>query len=205
MPKLKNPRHELFCQLWATPGTKFYKNAAKSYIEAGYSENGANVSASKLLAKPNIRLRCDEIERENKDKLIERLEITQENTLREIADMAFSNITDVLNVDDKGNLYVQDLKELPRHVQAMIKKIHITNTTKGKGDDKYTEQRINLEFHGKERPLEMLAKHFGVLKEDGSDKGQSLQRTKEEVLKELADAGIDVKALEQSITRNRVH
>lgn len=49
---LKNPRHELFARLVAAG-----KPATRAYIEAGFAENGAEQSASRLLKKVDARVR----------------------------------------------------------------------------------------------------------------------------------------------------
>ena len=46
-----NPRQQAFCRNVVTNGG----NATKAYEDAGYSSNGANVSASKLLANPSVK------------------------------------------------------------------------------------------------------------------------------------------------------
>lgn len=57
MPRLPNERLERFCQLYASNGG----NGTKAYVDAGYSANGANVSASQVLARPYIRERIVEL------------------------------------------------------------------------------------------------------------------------------------------------
>ncbi len=49
---LTNPRHELFARLVAAG-----KPATRAYIEAGFAENGAEQSASRLLKKVECRVR----------------------------------------------------------------------------------------------------------------------------------------------------
>jgi phage terminase small subunit len=54
-----NPKQEKFCQ-------EYYKtsNATQSYISAGYSEKGAEVSASQLLRNPKVIARLDELKKD---------------------------------------------------------------------------------------------------------------------------------------------
>ena len=67
MAKLKNPKREYFCQLYATQ-TEFFGNGTQSYIEAydvDLTRKGAyataRVQAHKLLTNANILKRIDEI------------------------------------------------------------------------------------------------------------------------------------------------
>jgi phage terminase small subunit len=56
MARLANQRHELFCQ-----GLAQGKSATQSYIDAGYSKKGADVSASRLLGNASVMLRVEEL------------------------------------------------------------------------------------------------------------------------------------------------
>jgi phage terminase small subunit len=57
MPVLKNPRHEYFAQ-----GIAKGLSQTQAYIEAGYnSKTGAEVSASRLIRKANIKARANEL------------------------------------------------------------------------------------------------------------------------------------------------
>lgn len=56
MPVLKNPKHERFAREYAKTA-----NGKQSYIAAGYSAKGAEVSASQLLRHPKVSARIAEI------------------------------------------------------------------------------------------------------------------------------------------------
>lgn len=56
MPVLDNHKHELFAQ-----GVAKGKTQTQAYIDAGYSENGADVSASRLLGDARVQGRVDEL------------------------------------------------------------------------------------------------------------------------------------------------
>ena len=56
MPRLNNQRHENFCQ-----GIAQGKSDTQSYIDAGYSKKGADVSASRLLGNASVMLRVEEL------------------------------------------------------------------------------------------------------------------------------------------------
>jgi hypothetical protein len=56
MTMLRNPRHERFAELFAS-GIR----PAAAYVSLGYSKNGAPQSAAKLLQRPDVRRRVDEI------------------------------------------------------------------------------------------------------------------------------------------------
>lgn len=56
---LANPRHELFARLVAAG-----KPAMRAYVEVGYAETGAAQSSSRLMAKPYMEKRIQEIRAE---------------------------------------------------------------------------------------------------------------------------------------------
>jgi phage terminase small subunit len=60
-----NIRQEKFCKEYAKTG-----NAMQSYISAGYSSNGAKVSACKLLTHANIKKRLEELKNLSTKKFI---------------------------------------------------------------------------------------------------------------------------------------
>ena len=57
MGMLSNHKHELFAQ-----GLAQGKTQTQAYIDAGYSANGAEVSASRLLTNANIKKRVQELQ-----------------------------------------------------------------------------------------------------------------------------------------------
>jgi len=57
MSALNNARHESFAQ-----GVALGKSATEAYKEAGYSEKGADVNASRLLGNDSVKARVQEIQ-----------------------------------------------------------------------------------------------------------------------------------------------
>lgn len=92
-----NERQKLFCELYTH---EF--NAKKAYIDAGYSENGAAVSACKLLTQASIKA---EISRILKTK-----RASKEETEKLITDIAHSSVNDYLKVTRR---WVQEKVKVP--------------------------------------------------------------------------------------------
>jgi phage terminase small subunit len=80
--ELDDPRHEVFCREYALT-----KNGTKAYARAfpGCKQTTARANASGLLAIPDIVARIREVRRERLD----RLEVTHEKIIQELAKMAF--------------------------------------------------------------------------------------------------------------------
>lgn len=71
------------------------QNATRAYIAAGYSKKGAGPSAHALLKKPKI---LSEITNKT-DKRLEKLEITADRVLKELAKLAFLDPRKLFNPD----------------------------------------------------------------------------------------------------------
>jgi len=63
--KMLNPRVDAFCVHYTTIGEPTFAHAAKSAIEAGYSELSARNTATDLLKKPQVQQRIRELHAAN--------------------------------------------------------------------------------------------------------------------------------------------
>lgn len=79
MPPLDNPKRERFCREYVIDG-----NGAQAAIRAGYSAKTAVVQASQLLRLLNVQRRVEEL----RQKVSDKLELTEEKILRDIEDIA---------------------------------------------------------------------------------------------------------------------
>ena len=118
MAALTNPRHERFAQELAKG-----KSANESYSLAGYVANRHNASA--LARQKPIKARVAEIltreqhkEEKALEKAIEKLAISKERVLEELARIGFANISDY--VDLTGDYPTWALKAVPREQMAAV-------------------------------------------------------------------------------------
>lgn len=123
-------------------------NATQAYIRAGYkfkSENVAAASAAKILRNPKIqeKIQAEMAEREK------RTEITQDRVLREIANLAFTDRTGIVNLK-KNRVIIRDFEELTPEQRACVAGV------------KETKYGIEVSFYNKEKALEMLGRHLGM-------------------------------------------
>lgn len=77
MAPLPNAKHERFAQ-----GLAKGKSQTQSYIDAGYSENGADVSASRLLGNASISARVAELQERAAEKTVLTIAKATEDLLR---------------------------------------------------------------------------------------------------------------------------
>ena len=128
-------------------------NAVAAYRRAGYraTGNGANVSACKLLQHPEVAA----IVQAGQKKHLEHLEITADRVLQEWARIAFGDIRDLF---DEGGALINPTK-LTARVSAGISSIECTSRP-GQG-----AVVTKVKREDKNKALEMLAKHLGILKD----------------------------------------
>ena len=129
--------------------TRAYKTAYKNIK----SEETARVNGSKLLTNTNV---AEEIQK-RMDERAKRTEITQDKVLKEIARMAFTDITSIVSVKkfktEKGEyskVVIKDFSELTEDQRACISGV------------KETKLGIEVSFCSKERALELLGRHLGM-------------------------------------------
>ena len=145
-------KQEQFCLEYLTD-----LNATQAAIRAGYSENTANEQGSRLLAKVNVQKRIAKLQAER----AERLQIQQDDILRELASIAFASpahYMDVVQDDGTSRILVKPTAEWTEQQKAAV--TSIKNTPNG----------IEIRLSDKVKALELLGKHLGMFtgkKEDG--------------------------------------
>ena len=150
--RLENAKHERFCQEFIID-----LNVKKNYERTYGKVKAARVQASKLLSKANISARIAEL----KEIRSERTVITQDMVLKELKILAQSDIQDYLEIVEQyagskdGRLKLKVFAEMKGNATRAIKSI----------SEHITKDGIQLKFklHGKEKPLEILARHLGML------------------------------------------
>ena len=84
--------------------------------------------------------------------------VQQASAVREAMAIAYSNITDVVDLDDDGSVTLKEkrLSELPRPVQSAIKRFEVDETITEAGDKKTTRRRFKVEMYDKLNALKLI-------------------------------------------------
>jgi phage terminase small subunit len=147
-------------------------NATQAAIRAGYSAKTADVQGPRLLGNVGVA----EAIAAQQAKQLERVNITAEGVLRELAAIGFSDLRAIF--DDHGNL--RPVNELPDGVAPTIASVEVTKQRTSKAGEVSTEEWVSkVKAWDKVRALEMLAKHLGLLKENVSHTGELRVRWQE--------------------------
>ena len=129
--------------------TRAYKTAYKNIK----SEETAATNGSKLLRNTKV---AEEIQK-RMDERAKRTEITQDKVLKEIARLAFTDITSIVsvkkfktNIGEYSKVVIKDFSELTEDQRACISGV------------KENKLGIEVSFCSKERALELLGRHLGM-------------------------------------------
>lgn len=149
--KLKNNQQEEFCQQYIID-----LNQTKAAERAKYSKKTAAQQASRLLRNVKVQQRIAEL----KEIRSERTAITQDMVLKELWILARSDFKDYGEIIKDlscptGRLKLKIFSEMKGDVTRAIKSI----------SEHITKDGIQLKFklHGKDKPLELLCRHLGML------------------------------------------
>ena len=147
-----NPRQVRFCQEYVID-----LNQTQAYIRAGYSDEGAEHNASRLIRNDKVKAYISGLQRDK----AKRLEITADKVLAEISRLAFSNVKGIFSSSD-GLLRVAELDD---DTAAAITSVKVTKKQAGVDSEGRPEYEDVLEYKlaDKKAPLEMLAKHLELL------------------------------------------
>lgn len=151
-----NPKQRQFVDEYLLDPT----SGAKAAIRAGYAVKYVHEKASELMHHPKIKA---VIEREQA-KRAEKLGITKERVLQELALIAFSTMDEAITVGGQDEINLKDLKESPTPTEVII-----TTVRGNKPSKSITVKSIKLS--DKLAALEKLGKHLGMFKDQVEHSG----------------------------------
>jgi phage terminase small subunit len=130
-------------------------NATQAAIRAGYSPKTAEQQGHQLLKKPSVSQAVGA----KAEKRLEKLDISAERILEELAKLAFANMADYITITKEGEAFV-DLSKLTREQAAAIQEISVDESAGGAGDGRRERvQRTRFKLAPKIAALELLGKH----------------------------------------------
>lgn len=155
MAKL-TPKQSIFVAEYLANGL----NATRAAISAGYSEKTAQEQSSCLLSNPIVAKVIADKQRPR----LQKLEITADRVIRELALLGFSNMSDYMNIGSDGQPSL-DLSGLTRDQAAAIQEIRV-DMTGGAGDgERKLVPRTTFKLANKRDSLELLGKHLKLFTE----------------------------------------
>lgn len=162
-----NPMQRLFCDHLLADKKS---NGTKAAIKAGYSKKTAEVQASTLLRHPKVSAYLAM----RRKKVGDKLEITAERWVREVACIAYSRFDDYYDIDNTGVVTVKPIGEMSEEAIRAIRGVKDIRKIKESkdGSSLILEARVEHLLHDKLKGLEFLGKYLGTLKEKIDIEGQ---------------------------------
>lgn len=154
-PKIKR-RYRIFAREYLVD-----LNGKRAAIAAGYSKRSAEVTASRLLRKPRVQ----RLIRKLMKRRAEKLDLTGERVLKELARLAFANMTDYIDIGPDGSARV-DFSRVDRDKGAAIQEVDIDEYSERTGNRKRgkptfeTVKRVKFKLADKGQNLERLGRHL---------------------------------------------
>jgi phage terminase small subunit len=130
-------------------------NGTRAAIASGYSPNGAEVTASRLLRNTKVQRLINRL----LAKRFSKLDLKAEQIIEELARLAFSNMMDYIRVNGEGDAYL-DFSKLTRDQAAPIQEITSEVYTEGKGGEAREVKRTKFKLSDKAKSLELLGRHL---------------------------------------------
>jgi phage terminase small subunit len=130
-------------------------NATQAAIRAGYNERSARSQGQRLLTNDDIQ-KALQSELANRS---QRVAVTADRVLSEIAKIAFSDVRKIFNAD--GSLI--PISSLDDEAAACIAGCDLVTVNKGEGEVEYVAK---VKMADKLKALELAGKHLGLFKEN---------------------------------------
>lgn len=168
------------------------RNGTRAAIAAGYAPRSASVTSCRLLRNAKVRAAVSELTEER----LERLEVTADTVLQELAKIAFANMKDYWSVRDDGSVYV-DLSRITAVQAAGLADLRIDEYESETGRIRRTRVKIGP----KTRALELLGKHLKLWTDRAEAAhdvtlSERMKRARERVLRGMSDAELEAKVKE---------
>ncbi len=153
-----SPQQELFIQYYVEG-----KSATQAAIDSGYSPRAAASTAHVLLRNPKIDVEIQKRKEQLKQNAIARANhkgVTLERWTEEVAALAFSDVTQAFSTGPDGKLTMSLAELKASGFGRLIRKLKV-----------HPNGKVEFELHPKLPGLELLAKHYGWIKDQVQHSG----------------------------------
>src|SRR5579864_1976799 len=160
--KIPTEKQRKFAELYLSNGKdKIAAYMGSHNVRSQIPTRTHKAAAERLLQHPKVMKLLAEGEARKHEvtkKVFEKYAITEERILEELARLAFSNPTDVMEWDEEKGITTKPSSEIPDDVKAAITEITETELKDGR-------KKVKVKMASKKDALEALAKHKGLMKE----------------------------------------
>lgn len=176
-----NPKQEAFVREYLVD-----LNATQAAIRAGYSEHTAKAQGSRLLTNAAVGAAIAKAQARRAN----RLEITQDMVLQELAHVGFARITDLVTWDEGRTVFVPSDELEDGQVAAVASIEAETRTFTREDGDGEMVHKVKLKLNDKLSALEKIGRHLGMFqdKPEPPPDPETTVRTVREALREIIAA-----------------
>ncbi|MDH5556626.1 MAG: terminase small subunit [Alphaproteobacteria bacterium] len=146
-------------------------NATQAAIRAGYARNTAGTHAHRVFNRPRVKAAIEAAMAGRAEKL----EITADRVLRELALMGFANLMDYFKPQADGSAYV-DLSRLTRDQATALVEIQVEEFVSGRGAAGREVKKTKVKLADKSRNLELVGKHLGLFARKSGENAEEGER-----------------------------
>ena len=178
-------------------------NATRAALSAGYSENTAAEIGYENLGKPQIA----KLIRERLLEMAARAEITAGSVLRELALIAFADLSQYSTIDEDGNVRM-DFRNMGPDAMRAVKKMKQRVEMTGDPNDSMPILHTEFELYDKQVALDKLMRYMGLYAKDNKQEITGSLEVKQIIDVPPRPEGIDdwlaVKNKMQAAATNRI-
>jgi len=153
IPRNMNIRHRQVVDLWFGNGF----NKAKALKDAGYSESVSKSGCNQIFKRKDVK----QYILHKQELLKKKFEVTEENVTAELAKLAFSNMGDLLVVQEDGSAYI-DFNRMTAEQRAALAEFTVEQYMEGRGDDAVPVKKTKIKMADKKGSLELLGRKLGM-------------------------------------------
>lgn len=156
------PKQKRFCQEYVID-----LNGTQAAIRAGYSKKTANIQAAQHLTKLSVQNYIQTLQEKKREKM----EVTAEMVIAELAKVGFSNIQDLI---EEGNT-TKDISEISKDKAASVSSIKKITTSGGTEGNEWVKESVEFRLYDKVSALEKLGRHLGIFEKDNGQKSVTVK------------------------------
>lgn len=135
-------------------------NKEEAMLAGGYSATTAKSKQNTVFGREDIQ---SEIKR-RQSLISHKTDVTLEWCVKQLKKIAEADITDIIEIDEKG-VGTYNLNKLTPELRAALTGYSVDEIKSGRGADAADVQRVRVQFQDRVRVLELLIRHLGLSKE----------------------------------------
>lgn len=165
------PQQMRFCEIYVKTG-----NASQSYVDAGYKAKDGDVAsacAARLLSSASVSLYVKQLQ----NKVSQKHEVSRDRIIGELVKVAFANMSEVVEIDDKGKPVIKK--------NANLDALDSISSSESYSDTGYSKS-FSVKKSDKIKAMEMLCKLLGLYDKEDTESRRNLEANSRRVLDALA-------------------